>query len=136
LLFVRIPSQFSSSVEGGYDATLPTYPYILGPFMDLHASSLRSSKYLLWESETEPLEVDEVSAKGTLDDTKFIYIPSTWLKSHSTFDLEPIPFCGECPGLALEFNTIPSCIGLYSLFWPIDLLKDLPENKLLWWLFG
>ena len=62
---------------------------------------------------------------GNMNDIQVSYGPSEWSKSHSTYDPQPMEFMEENVGLTHVYNLVPSYIGLFSIFWPISLLKDI-----------
>ena len=53
------------------------------------------------------------------------YQASSWLKSLLTFDLKPIEFNQDNIGLTNDYETILTYLGLFTLFLPIDLLREI-----------
>ena len=63
--------------------------------------------------------------EGDSNDVKVAYQTSPWSKLHSSFDSNPIDFTQDNVGLAHDYRNVPTYLGIFTLFWPIDLLKEI-----------
>jgi hypothetical protein len=64
-------------------------------------------------------------SNGDVNDIRFAYRPSTWSKTHSSYDPIPIPFSGQSPGLTREYNEIPSYVQFFKKIWTFNMLRDI-----------
>ena len=69
--------------------------------------------------------MSEDSLDGNGNNIKIQYRPSKWSKCHSTYDPEPMEFRGENVGLTHTYESLPSYIQLFSLFWPLTLSREI-----------
>ena len=77
------------------------------------------------DSENEVLILLSGVVVGDSNDVRVAYQDSTWSKLHSTYDPKPIPFTKENVGLIEDYESVSTYLVLFSLFWPVDLLRDI-----------
>ena len=106
--------------------------------MSLEENKILDPIFLPLENKDEYLEEDEEreayehttqrvsgTINGNMNDIRVSYGPSEWSKSHSTYDPQPMEFMVENVGLTHVYDSVPLYIGLFSIFWPISLLRDI-----------
>jgi hypothetical protein len=79
--------------------------------------------YASSDSDTSHSE-NESESDGDLEDVRFAHRPSTWSKTHSSYDPIPTRFSRDAPRLTREYNEIPSYVQFFEKFWTFNMLRE------------
>jgi hypothetical protein len=78
---------------------------------------------LYWHSDNDM--GTESEEEGDAQDIRFAYRPDTWSKQYASYDPELMPFLGGNVGLTEEYDTIPSYVALFRIFWSHETLRKI-----------